>query len=215
MKRRDFSIHLAGAGIGLALAGSARAQGGPIEGTHYVRLQTPAPVSLPAGKKVEVVEFFWYECGHCNNFEPRLESWARKVPADVSFRRVPVGFTARHQIGQKIFYALEEMQLVGSIHRKVFAAIHVQGKRLLGEDDIVEFMVANGVDGAKFREVFRSFGVASKAARAKQLADAYKIDGVPALGIQGRYYTSGALAGGHDRALAVTDFLIQRTRQGA
>ncbi|MBK1689480.1 thiol:disulfide interchange protein DsbA/DsbL [Rubrivivax gelatinosus] len=215
MKRRDFSIHLAGTGLGLALAGTAHAQGGPVEGTHYVRLQTAAPTSIPEGKKVEVVEFFWYECGHCFNFEPQLEAWSKRVPADVAFRRVPVGFTARHQIGQKIFYALEEMGQVGAVHRKVFNAIHVQGKRLLAEKDIVDFMVANGLDGTQFTNAFRSFSVATKANRAKQLADAYKIDGVPALGIQGRYYTSGALAGGHDRALAVTDYLIGRARQGA
>ncbi|WP_416462632.1 thiol:disulfide interchange protein DsbA/DsbL [Rubrivivax gelatinosus] len=215
MKRRDFSIHLAGTGLGLALAGTAHAQGGPVEGTHYVRLQTAAPTSIPEGKKVEVVKFFWYECGHCFNFEPQLEAWSKRVPADVAFRRVPVGFTARHQIGQKIFYALEEMGQVGAVHRKVFNAIHVQGKRLLAEKDIVDFMVANGLDGTQFTNAFRSFSVATKANRAKQLADAYKIDGVPALGIQGRYYTSGALAGGHDRALAVTDYLIGRARQGA
>ncbi|MBK1714614.1 thiol:disulfide interchange protein DsbA/DsbL [Rubrivivax gelatinosus] len=215
MKRRDFSIHLAGTGLGLALAGSARAQGGPVEGTQYVRLQTAAPVSLPEGKKVEVVEFFWYECPHCYEFEPLLDSWSKRVPADVAFRRVPVGFTARHQIGQKIFYALEEMGQVGAMHRKVFTAIHAQGKRLLSESDIVAFMVANGLDGAKFTESFRSFSVATKANRAKQLSEAYKIDGVPAIGVQGRYYTSGALAGGHDRALAVADYLIGRARQGA
>ncbi|EGJ11295.1 MULTISPECIES: thiol:disulfide interchange protein DsbA/DsbL [Rubrivivax] len=215
MKRRDFSIQLAGAGLGLAMAGGARAQGGPVEGTHYVRLQTPAPTSIPEGKKVEVVEFFWYECGHCFNFEPLLETWSKRLPADVVFRRVPVGFTARHQIAQKIFYALEEMGQVGAVHRKVFNAIHVQGKRLLSESDIIDFMVANGLDGKRFGDAFRSFSVATKASRAKQLADAYKIDGVPAMGIQGRYYTSGALAGGHERALAVADFLIARSRQGA
>lgn len=215
MKRRDFSIHLAGTGLGLALAGTAHAQGGPVEGTHYVRLQTAAPTSIPEGKKVEVVEFFWYECGHCFNFEPLLDAWSKRVPADVAFRRVPVGFTARHQIGQKIFYALEEMGQVGAVHRKVFNAIHVQGKRLLAEKDIVDFMVANGLDGTQFTNAFRSFSVATKANRAKQLSDAYKIDGVPALGVQGRYYTSGALAGSHERALAVTDYLIGRARQGA
>lgn len=215
MKRRDFSIHLAGTGLGLALAGSAHAQGGPVEGTHYVRLQTAAPTSLPAGKKVEVVEFFWYECPHCYQFEPMLDAWSKRVAPDVAFRRVPVGFTARHQIGQKIFYALEEMGQVGAMHRKVFTAIHAQGKRLLAEKDIVDFMVANGLDGKKFADAFNSFSVATKANRAKQLSEAYKIDGVPAIGIQGRYYTSGALAGSHERALSVADYLIDRARQGA
>ncbi len=214
MKRRDFSIQVAGAGLGMALTGAASAQGGPVEGQQYVRLQTPAPVNLPPGKKVEVVEFFWYECPHCNVFDPLVNAWAKKLPADVAFRHVPVGFTARHQAAQKMFYALEAMGQLEALHKKIFAAIHVQNKRLISESDMVAFVSANGVDGAKFSEMFKSFQVTTLANRARQLSDAYKIDGVPAMGIQGRYFTSGALAGGHDRALAVTDFLIGRARQG-
>ncbi len=213
MKRREFSIHLAGAGLGAALAGTVQAQGGPVEGQQYVRLQTPAPVSLAADKKVEVVEFFWYECPHCFTFDPMVDAWAKKLPADVAFRRVPVGFTARHQATQKLFYALEEMGKLESLHKKIFAAIHLQNQRLISESEMTAFVIANGVDGAKFSEAFRSFGVSTKTNRAKQLTEAYKIDGVPAMGIHGRFFTSGALAGGHDRALAVTDFLVERLRK--
>jgi thiol:disulfide interchange protein DsbA len=214
MKRRDFPMHLAAAGMGLAGLGSVQAQGGPVEGTHYVRLSQPAPVTLPSpAKKIEVVEFFWYECPHCNSFEPQLEAWVKRLPADVYFRQVPVGFTARHQMAQKMFYALEAMGQLPALHRKIFAAIHVQNKRFNTEADMVAFVSANGVDGAKFAEVFRSFAVNTQATKARQLSDAYKIDGVPALGINGRYFTSGALAGSHERALAVADFLIERSRQ--
>ena len=214
MKRRDFSIQLAGVGMGMTLAGTAHAQGGPVEGQQYVRLQTPAPVTLAGDKKIEVVEFFWYECPHCNAFDPMVEAWSKKLAPDVAFRRVPVGFTARHQATQKMFYALEGMGKLEAMHKKIFAAIHVQNQRLLSESDMVAFVSANGIDGAKFSEMFRSFQVSTQANRAKQLTDAYKIDGVPAMGIQGRFFTSGALAGGHDRALAVTDFLIERSRKG-
>jgi protein dithiol oxidoreductase (disulfide-forming) len=215
MKRRDFSIQLAGGGLGLLLGGAAQAQGGPVEGRHYVRLAEPAPVTLPSpDKKVEVVEFFWYECPHCNTFEPVLEAWVARLPADVSFRRVPVGFTARHQVGQKAYYAMEEMGVLPTMHARVFAAIHVQGRRLLTDKGYAEFLAANGVDGEKFLATFRGFSVNTKATRARQLADAYKIDGVPAIGVHGRFYTSGTLAGGHAGTLAVTDFLIQRARSG-
>jgi len=214
MKRRDFSIQLAGAGLGVALAGTARAQGGPVEGQQYVRLGTAAPVTLPAGKKVEVVEFFWYECPHCFAFEPVLEGWTKKLAPDVAFRRVPVGFTARHQVAQKLFYALEEMGQLATAHRKIFNAIHGQGQRLTSEADALALATAAGVDGAKFSETFKSFGVNTKATKARQLSDAYKIDGVPALGIDGRFFTSAALAGGHDRAVSVADYLIDRSRKG-
>ena len=216
MRRRDFSRQLAGAGLGLAAAGLAKAQGGPVEGQHYVKLSTPAPVSLPTpDKKVEVVEFFWYGCPHCFRFEPLLDSWAKGLPPDVALRQVPVGFALPHQVHQKLFYALEEMGQLPALHRRVFTAIQEQNQRLNNEADIVTFVGANGVDRDKFAAAFKSFSVATKANRAKQLSEAYKIDGVPALGIHGRFYTSGSLAGSHERALAVTDFLIQRARQNA
>ncbi len=216
MQRRDFSKQLAATGLGLTLAGTAAAQGAaPREGTHYVKLSTPAPVSLPAGKKIEVVEFFWYGCPHCYAFEPILEPWARQLPADVAFRQVPVGFMAQHQLHQRLFYALEETGQLEKLHRKVFASIHQQGKRLARESEIADFANANGADGAKLLQAMKGFGVTTKSNRAKQLTDAYKIDGVPAIGIHGRFYTAASLAGGHERALAVTDFLIQQSRQRA
>ena len=216
MQRRDFSRQLAGVGLGLAVAGRTSAQGGPVEGTHYVKLSTPAPVTLPApDKKIEVVEFFSYACPHCSALEPLIEPWAKKLPADVAFRQVPVGFSAVYQVLQKTYYALEEMGQLPNVHRKVFAAIHQQNKRLGTESDVTAFVVANGVDAAKFTEAYRGFGVNTKVNRAKQLSEAYKIDGVPAIGVQGRYYTAASLAGTHERALAVADFLIQKSRQKA
>jgi thiol:disulfide interchange protein DsbA len=213
MKRRDFSAHLAATAFALPFVGTAHAQGAPVEGQQYARLSQPVPV--PAGGKIDMIEFFWYGCPHCNAFEPMLDAWSKKLPADVAFRRVHVGFTALHETHQKIFYTLEVMGLVEQLHRKVFAAIHVQHRRLDKLDDIVAFAAENGVDGKKFAEVYNSFGVQTKARQARQLTDAYKIDGVPALGIHGRYYTSVSLAGSQQGALAVADYLMNKVRKGA
>jgi thiol:disulfide interchange protein DsbA len=213
MKRRDFSAHLAATAFALPFVGTAHAQGAPVEGQQYARLSQPVPV--PAGGKIDMIEFFWYGCPHCNAFEPMLDAWSRKLPADVAFRRVHVGFTALHETHQKIFYTLEVMGLVEQLHRKVFAAIHVQHRRLDKLDDIVAFATENGVDGKKFAEVYNSFGVQTKARQARQLTDAYKIDGVPALGVHGHYYTSVSLAGSQQGALAVADYLMNKVRKGA
>jgi thiol:disulfide interchange protein DsbA len=212
MKRRDFSMQLAAAGLGSLWAGTAGAQGKPVEGTHFTRLAQPAPVSAPAGK-IEVVEFFSYGCPHCYALEPTLEPWAKRLPADVVFKRVPVGFNALYENYQKIFYALEAMGQVEQMHGKVFNAIHQQRQRLDKEADIAAFMTANGIDGAKFIELYKSFGVQAKAKQAQQLANSYKIDGVPAMGVQGRFVTSGSQAGSNERALAVTDVLVQGLRK--
>ena len=217
MKRRAFSQQLLGLGLGgglAPLAGVAQAQGAPVEGKQYVRLSQPLPV--PATGKIEVLEFFWYGCPHCNNFEPMLEAWTKKIPDDVAFRRVPVAFRDEPFVAhQKIFYALEQLGLVATLHRKVFYAIHVERAKLDKLADISAFMAKNGVDAAKFNEAFNSFSVNTKATQARKLAEAYRIDGVPAIGVNGRFLTSGTLAGTPERSLAVTDFLIGQSRKKA
>lgn len=215
MNRRDFHGSLAGAALASLTGGHAQAQAAPVEGQSYVRLQEAVPLLLPTpDKKVDVIEFFWYGCPHCNAFEPMLSAWVERLATDVSFRRVHVGFGPVHQVHQKLYYALEETGLVPTLHRKVFAAIHQQGRRLVTEAGMRRFVEDNGADAAKVMVAFKSFAVSTKAARAKQLTDAYKIDGVPAMGVQGRYYTSGSLTGSLERMLQVTDHLIQRARQG-
>ena len=216
MKRRDFSAGLirtglAGAATGVALPWAQAQSGAPVEGKDYILLSTPLPPST--GGKIDVIEFFWYACPHCNSFEPMLDAWARKLPADVAFRRVPVAFRDEPFIAhQRIYYALDEMKLTETMHRKVFAAIHVDHLRLDKPADIAAWMSKNGVDGAKFLDAYNSFSVQTKARQAAQLAQAYKLDGVPAIGVQGRYFTSATLAGSAERSLAVADFLIQKSR---
>jgi thiol:disulfide interchange protein DsbA len=213
--RRTFSTAALGLGLGMVTAQSpALAQvAGLAEGKDYVRLSQPQPV--PPGK-IEVIEFFWYGCPHCNAFEPTLEAWIKKLPADVAFRRVPVAFANEPFVAhQKLFYTLEAMGQLEAMHRKVFYAIHNERQRLDKTADITAFVTKNGGDGAKFAQLFDSFSVQTKATQAKRLAEAYRIDGVPALGIHGRYYTSGQITGSNERALAVTDALIQSVRKPA
>jgi len=213
MNRREFSAWV-GTGLGAAAwTGIAGAQPKvPVEGTNYVRLSQAATVATPG--KIEVIEFFWYGCPHCNAFEPALEAWEKKLPADVAFRRVPVAFRPEPFVAhQKIFYSLDAMGLIPTMQRKVFYAIHVQHQRLDQLPEIAEFMKQNGVDSVKFIENFNSFSVQTRIRQAAQLSEAYKIDGVPAMGVQGRYYTSGSMAGSNDGMLTVADYLIQKSRK--
>jgi thiol:disulfide interchange protein DsbA len=218
LQRRQFSASLASAGLaGFALpkAASAQPQGAawPVEGTNYVRLGQPVPVT--ANGKIEVIEFFWYGCPHCNAFEPTLDAWQKSLPADVGFRRVPIAFSEEPFVAhQKIFFALEALGLVNTMHRKVFYAIHNDHMRLAKPDEIEAFMVKNGVDAAKWHDAYNSFSVQTKISQARQLSQAYKVDAVPAMGVQGRYFLTGTMAGGNEKMPAVADALVARIRKG-
>jgi thiol:disulfide interchange protein DsbA len=214
MKRRDFSV-----ACGSALAASAlfspavQAQGKkPEEGSDFLVVDKRASVEAPAGR-IEVVEFFWYSCPHCNAFEPTLEAWVKRLPKDVYFRRAPVAFRDDFIPQQRLFYALEAMDLVDKLQRKVFYAIHVERQSLDRPGPIIDWVAKQGVDTAKFTEHYNSFSVSSKSSRAAQLQNAYKVEGVPALGIAGRFYTDGSLAKSMERALQVTDYLVAEVRQ--
>ncbi|MCL4769996.1 MAG: thiol:disulfide interchange protein DsbA/DsbL, partial [Burkholderiaceae bacterium] len=182
MKRRSFTLSAASALAASSLALPVWAQAQPKEGKDYTRLGKPVATDAPAGK-VEVIEFFWYNCGHCNTFEPVFESWAKGAEAKgVVARRVPVAFNASFVPQQKLFYALQGMGKVAEIHPRVFRAIHVEKINLSKEDAIMAWMAKQpGIDMAKFKEMYASFNVASQVQRATQLQEAYGVEGTPSM----------------------------------
>jgi protein dithiol oxidoreductase (disulfide-forming) len=215
MNRREFSAGAACvlATAALGLPGALWAQGKkPEDGVEYLTLDKRVNSDAPPGK-IEVIEFFWYSCPHCNAFEPKLNAWIQKLPADVAIKRVPVAFRDDFVPQQRLFYTLEAMGKLDPLHNKVFHAIHAERKGLSREAEIADWAEAQGLDKAKFKELYNSFSVSTKARRASQLQDQFKVSGVPALGIAGRYYTDGELARNMDRALQVTDYLLAEARK--
>jgi thiol:disulfide interchange protein DsbA len=217
MKRRDTLVLAAAAGLASATP-AVWAQGGPVEGRHYARLNAPLP-GTPG--KVEVIEFFYYKCPHCFAFDPLLEAWLHQQPADVSFRRVPVGQQAMLKLHARMFYALEAIgALTPQVHGGIFNAFHRGGVEANDEAAVVALVGQLGVDTARFKSAFASFGVQAKLAQGQKLAELAGVDGVPALVIGGRFRTAPSMAGDPNQseavhgqqALAVADFLIRLSR---
>jgi len=214
MKRRDFTLAAtAGLPVWAFAQGPTPAKPAPQEGIEYVTLEKRVPAESNDGK-IEVIEFFWYSCPHCNAFEPRFAQWLKTAPKDVVVRRVPVRFRDDFEPQQRMFYTLEAMGKLEALHVKLFTAIHGEKQKLDTFDALSAWAVKNGLDKAKFTEIFNSFGVATKARRATQLQEAFKVQGVPSLGIAGRFYTDGSLASSMESALAVTEYLIGQVRKG-
>ena len=217
MKRREFSLSAASAvaasALTLPVANPAMAQARQFkEGKDFKRLDKPVAPDAPAGK-VDVIEFFWYSCPHCNAFEPTLDAWVKAAPKDLSSRRGPVAFNASFGPQQKLDYTLEGMGKLEALHAKVFRAVHVEKAKLAKDDEILAWVTQQGVDVAKFKEVYGSFSVANQVRRASQLQDAYGVEGVPSMGVAGKYYTDGTMAGSMQTVLQVVEYLAATARK--
>lgn len=215
MQRREFSRTLALSacatttlpwlGLGTAQAQTPNLQ----EGKDYRRLNQPVATETTAGQ-VEVLEFFAYTCGHCHKFEPLLKDWVKTLPANVKFRRVPVLFDSSFEPFQRMYYTLEALGQLDTLHEKFFSALHDQRQPLRTPEAMANWAAQQGLDKTQFTQTFNSFGVTGKIKRAAQLQNAYEIEGTPALGIAGRYTVTGAGA----RNLAVAQVLIAQQRKG-
>jgi thiol:disulfide interchange protein DsbA len=200
------SLLAAGALAALGVRNPALAQV-PVAGTDYLVLNPTLPVEAPAGN-IEVVEFFWYGCIHCYNLEPLLDRWLKKLPGDVAFRRIPAVFNARWEHDAVIYYAFDALGLTAKTHAPLFEAIHKNRLNTTNERAFAEGLKKMDIDDKKFNEAFKSFGVQSKVKRATQLTAAYRIDGTPALAVNGTY-TVGSSAD----MLRIADHLIGLARK--
>jgi thiol:disulfide interchange protein DsbA len=209
-------------GLAFVAMGAAASPAQPVEGKDYVTLAQPQ--ATDSGKKVEVLEFFWYACPHCYALESDLENWVKKKGEAINFKRVPVAFRDSFVPQQKLYYTLEAMNRLDDMHGKVFHAIHVGRNPLDTDKRVIEFVTSQGMDRQKFLDTYNSFSVMSKVQQAKKLQSAYQVDGVPLIAVGGRYKTSPAMLSKsvgnqppavlHAATLQVVDNLIQKAASG-
>ena len=183
----------------------------PVPGRDFREVKPAQPVDT--GNKIEVLEFFQYSCPHCATFDPDMEGWRRKAPADVEYRRLPVAFNAATTNHSKIYYALRQLNKVDELHKKVFAAYHGQRMRLLDPNEIADFMAASGIDRKLWLDTFNSFGVATQASRAAQVWAGYKLEGTPAVAVDGKWLTAPSMVGSRAGTLTVIDHLVVLARK--
>ncbi len=172
-------------------------------------LTDPLPTDSPG--KVEVLEFFWYGCPHCYALEPVLQPWIDKLPRDVVFKRVPAIFNENWAASARVYYALESMGQIARLHRPFFDAINRDNLRPTSESDLLQWLTSNGIDRPQYQAAAKSFSTESRLKRAAQLIDAARINGVPAIVIQGRHVVNAA--GSPQQMLAMVDQYIAEERK--
>ena len=203
------SLGLAAGTLGAMNAAHA-SPAAPVAGTDYTVLQAAQPVD--AQGKIEVIEFMWYGCPHCNEFDPYLEAWVKKQGPDVVFKRVPVAFRDDFIPHSKMYHALDALGLADKLTPAVFNEIHVKKNYLLTPEAQATFLATQGVDKKKYLDAYNSFSTQSDLQRDTKLMQDYKIDGVPTLAIQGKYETGPATTNSLPGTIQVLDFLIAQIR---
>lgn len=183
-------------------------------GEGWDPIDPPIATSAPEGK-VEVVEFFWYGCPHCYTMEPQLEAWLEQKPDNVVFKRVPSPLNPSWTVHSQFYYAAEALGVSEELHKPLFDAIHVKKQKLYDKQSLIDFAVAHGVDRQKFIDAWNSFGVYVKVQQARKLGQRYGLDGVPAIGIDGKYKTSGSLAGTYSKMFQIVDELVAKASESA
>jgi len=180
------------------------------EGIHY-DLITPA-IRTADASKVEVVEFFWYGCGHCYTFEPLVSRWKESLDDDVAFIGSPAVWNKPMELHAAMYYTADVLGVRESLHTVMFQAMNVDGKRLASESEIRNLFTANGVSAEDFDRAFGSFGVSSQVRQANSRARAAKITGTPEMMVNGKYRISTRKAGSQANMLKIADFLIEKER---
>ncbi len=173
----------------LALLVTPHAFAAPEAGKGYTLINPPQPVST--GTKIEVLDFFFYGCGHCFKLHPLLSAWENKMPKDIGMVHVPTIFSNTMEPMARTFYALESMGQQNKLHDALFNAWHVDNIDLSDEARIAEFVSKRGVDRKKFGDAYNAFAMQSKVTRSKQMAQSYAIRGVPTLIVDGKYMITG------------------------
>lgn len=183
------------------------------EGVEYSRL---APVvSTSSGDKIEIVEFFWYGCPHCYQFEPTLDKWLKNKPDNVHFIRIPAPLNPSWIPHTKAYYALEMMGVGEKHHMALFKAIHEKRQRIFNFDAIASFLEKAGVDKQAFTSSYNSFAVEMRTRKAMQMSKQYKLEGVPLVAVNGKYTVSPTQTKGYQGMIDVTNYLIEKEAKTA
>jgi protein dithiol oxidoreductase (disulfide-forming) len=214
MNKKSWSLgrSLLAAGILLLAARGTVAQALK-EGSDYKLLKPPVASEVAPGK-VEVVEAFWYACGHCYLLEPKLEAWDAKGRAPyVQLVRLPATWNDVVKTHARIFYTIE---LLGKpqLHAEVFREINVKGNRLDTPEKVQAFFASKGVPAAEFQKAFSSFAVESNLRKAEEMNKRYKITGTPTIVIAGKYVTDVGMAGSEDKLFQIVNELAAREKKG-
>jgi thiol:disulfide interchange protein DsbA len=182
-----------------------------VEGQHFERL--PQAVRVRDSSRIEVVELFWYGCGHCYSFEPVIKQWELSLAEDVDFIRSPAIWAPIMEMHAKAYFVAKNLGVLDRLHMPLFIALNIEGKQLASEVELAQLFARHGVDQEAFSKEFNSFGVGRQIKQAKSHAKSYRMKGTPEVIVNGKYRISSRNLKTQTEMLEVASFLVQKERQ--
>ena len=175
----------------------------------YTVLSTPLEIST--GDKIEVIELFWYGCGHCFALEPYVNKWQKEMPDNIEFVKMPAIFSTRWEFHGKAYYTMEALGVLDKANDAFFHRIHVLRKKISDLNDLIEFLADYDQSAEQVAATFNSFDVDNKLRNAKRITQNSSAQGVPAFLVDGKFHTSVKLAGGQDNLFKVINQLVEKS----
>ena len=180
----------------------------PVAGKDYVVLSAPQPTWGTGG--IEVAEVFSYSCVHCAEFQPLVNAWKKKLPADVRFTYVPAVFGGVWDNTARAYFAAEALGVQAKTHDAIFKAFFIDRKIKTGSvEELAGIYAGLGVNRKKMLDTMNGFTVSSKLNRARQFAVRAGVNSTPSLIVNGKYRVT---AKSLESSLQVADFLVQKER---
>lgn len=180
------------------------------EGVDYKVLETPVDVDNP--KNIEVREFFWFGCPHCFALEATISDWKKTMPEGVDFVQTPAPLNASWAPHAHAFYVAEALGKGPEISTALFDALHMEKKRITKQDQLAQFFTQFGVTEEDFNKLYNSFSVRVAVRKAEALAKAYRLSGVPALIVNGKYLVEMRTAKSNERMMEIINFLVEKEK---
>ncbi|SEM85050.1 thiol:disulfide interchange protein DsbA/DsbL [Nitrosomonas marina] len=196
--------------FGIILLSTSGVHAEIVAGRDYKILQNPQPTQN--NERIEVIEFFWYGCPHCNSLHPHIKTWLKNKPDDVDFRYVPAIFRNNWIPGAKTFYTIVAMNELETMHDRVYDAIHRDKIDLSDESVLFNWIDRQGIDKDKFINIYQSFTIQNQVARTNQMMRQYQLTGVPAFVVEGQYLTSGKKGGTPQDTMQTLNAVIDMVR---
>lgn len=179
-------------------------------GQEYFELAAPRVLYGPDDGQVEVLSFYWYNCGACYYMDPAVSTWAENLPPKVRLVRLPFSSREPTTFHARLAFTLESLGLGPDIHTKVFDLFQKQKQPIYNDQELPELAKALNINEQELIKAFNSPEVKAKMKQLEKVLQIYNLAGVPAMVIDGRYRFDVGTTRGTKNYLELADILIDR-----